>query len=314
MNRLYQFISKFTEFDLHPDKVPNHMMGQIFEELLRKFSEMSNETSGEHYTPRDVVSALVSLVFAPDKNQLKGKGNVRSVFDPCCGTGGMLTVGKDWIYKNISDQIKLRLLGQELNPQTYAVCKADMMITGEDPNNIRDKSSLSVDQFSGEYFDYMLCNPPYGTSWKSDQAFVKKESENPNGRFSAGTPRVNDGSLLFLQHMVSKMEPKGSRIGVIFNGSPLFTGDAGSGESEIRRWIIKNDWLECIVQLPSQLYFNTGIVTYFWILNNNKPKKRQRKIQLIDGSSFYEPMKQNLGDKGKEISEEERQNHPSNTT
>ena len=305
-NRLFQFIDKFSEVDLHPDKVSNHMMGQIFEELLRRFSEMSNETSGEHYTPCDVVRLLVSLVFSEDKENLQGDGIVRSIFDPCCGSGGMLTIGKEWIQENVNQDIQLRLVGQELNPQTFALCKLDMMITGEDPENIRLGNSLSEDRFSGDRYDYMITNPPYGVSWKSDKEFVENESENPNGRFSVGTPRTSDGQLLFLQHMISKMEDKGSRIGVVFNGSPLFTGDSGSGESEIRKWIIENDWLECIVSLPDQLFFNTGITTYLWILTNKKSKKRQGKVQLIDGSSLFVEMKKSLGNKRKEVSPTQR--------
>jgi type I restriction enzyme M protein len=305
-NRLFQFIDKLSEVDLHPDKVSNHMMGQIFEELLRRFSEMSNETSGEHYTPRDVVRLLVSLVFSEDTENLKGEGIVRSIFDPCCGSGGMLTIGKEWIHENVSDEVKLRLVGQELNPQTFALCKSDMMISGEDPENIRQGNSLSEDHFSGDRFDYMITNPPYGVSWKSDKEFVENEGENPNGRFSVGTPRSSDGQLLFLQHMISKMEVRGSRIGVVFNGSPLFTGDSGSGESEIRKWIIENDWLECIVSLPDRLFFNTSIQTYLWILSNKKSNRRKEKIQLIDGSRLFTSMKRNLGEKGKEISEGQR--------
>jgi type I restriction enzyme M protein len=306
-NRLFQFIDKFTEIDLHPNRISNHMMGQIFEELLRKFSEMSNETSGEHYTPRDVVKLLVSLVFSEDKENLQGEGIVRSIFDPCCGTGGILTIGKEWIHENINDKVELRLLGQELNPQTYSICKSDMMITGEDSNNIRDKSSLSEDKFQGERFDYMVTNPPFGVSWKSEQEFVETESQNPNGRFSVGTPRTSDGSLLFLQHMISKMESKGSRIGIVFNGSPMFAGDSGSGESEIRKWIIENDWLECIVSLPDRLFFNTGISTYLWIVTNKKSDKRKGKVQLVNSSSFFKLMKKNLGEKSKEITDEDRE-------
>ena len=305
-NRLYQLIDKFTEVDLHPDKVSNRDMGIIFEELLRKFSEMSNETSGEHYTPRDVVRLLVSLVFSEDKDNLQGEGKVRSIFDPCCGSGGMLTIGKEYVHQNINDNIELRLLGQELNPQTYSICKSDMLITDEDPNNIRIGSSLSEDQFQGEKFDYMITNPPFGVSWKSEKEFIENEKSNPLGRFSVGTPRTSDGSLLFLQHMISKMESKGSRIGIVFSGSPLFTGDSGSGESEIRKWIIENDMLECIISLPDRLFFNTGINTYIWIINNKKSDKRKGKVQLIDGSDYYVSMKRNLGEKGKEISIEQQ--------
>ena len=267
---------------------------------------MSNETSGEHYTPRDVVRLLVSLVFSEDKDELQGEGMVRSIFDPCCGTGGLLTIGKEWVQENINDKVEFRLLGQELNPQTYSICKSDMMITGENPENIRQGSSLSEDRFQGERFDYLVTNPPFGVSWKSEKDFVQNESENPMGRFSAGTPRTSDGSLLFLQHMISKMEDKGSRIGIVFNGSPLFTGDAGSGESNIRKWIIEKDWLECIVSLPDQLFFNTGISTYIWIVSNKKSEERQGKVQLIDGSSFFTPMKKSLGNKRKEISDDGR--------
>lgn len=301
-NRLFKFIDKFSEVDLHPDKVSNHMMGQIFEELLRRFSEMSNETSGEHYTPRDVVRLLVSLVFSEDIDNLKGKGIIRSIFDPCCGSGGMLTLAKEWVNDNVSDQIQLRLVGQEINPQTFALCKSDVMITGEDPENIRLGNSLSRDQFCGDRFDYMITNPPYGVSWEPDKEVVKNECQNPNGRFSVGTPRISDGQLLFLQHMISKMEDGGSRIGVVFNGSPLFTGDAGSGESDIRKWIIENDWLECIISLPDQLFFNTGITTYLWILANKKSGRRRGKVQLIDGSSLFVELKKSLGNKRKALS------------
>jgi type I restriction enzyme M protein len=303
-NRLFEFIEKFSEINLHPDIVSNHQMGQIFEELLRKFSEMSNETSGEHYTPRDVVKLLVSMVFSQDSDNLQGEGKVRSIFDPCCGTGGMLTIGKEWVHGNINDKVEFRLLGQELNPQTYSICKSDMMITAEDPENIRQGSSLSEDRFQGDKFDYMLTNPPYGVSWKSEKDFVKTESENPNGRFSVGIPRSSDGQLLFLQHMISKMESKGSRIGIVLNGSPMFTGDAGSGESEIRKWIIENDMLECIVSLPNKLFFNTGIPTFLWIVTNKKSEERKGKVQLIDGSQLYSSMRRNLGEKSKEISVE----------
>jgi type I restriction enzyme M protein len=305
-NKLYLLIDKFTEIDLHPSLVDNHTMGQIFEELLRKFSEMSNETSGEHYTPRDVVKLLVSLVFSENKEDLQGEGKIRSIFDPCCGTGGMLTTGKEWIIENINPNIEIKTSGQELNPQTYSICKSDMLISGGNPDNIKLGSSLSEDGFQGERFDYMITNPPFGVSWKSEEEFVVNESNNPQGRFSVGTPRTSDGSLLFLQHMISKMESKGSRIGVVFNGSPLFTGDSGSGESEIRKWIIENDWLESVVQLPDSLFFNTGITTYIWIVNNKKKPNRKGKVQLIDGSNLSKPMKKSLGSKRKEVSDEQR--------
>ena len=303
-NRLFIFCDKFTEVDLHPNKVDNHTMGQVFEELLRRFSEISNETSGEHYTPRDVVRLLVSLLFAEHHEDLSGQGVIRSIFDPCCGTGGMLTIGKEYFRKQINPDADIRLLGQEINPQTYAICKSDMLITGEEPDNIRHGSSLSNDQFQTKRFDYMITNPPFGVSWKSDEGAVKTEAQNANGRFSAGTPRISDGALLFLQHMLSKMEERGSRVGIVFNGSPLFTGDAGSGESEIRRWIIENDWLECVIALPDKLFFNTSISTYIWILTNRKSAARQGKIQLINAVDFFDKMKRNLGDKGVFISDD----------
>ena len=300
---LYILIEKFSEVDLHPSKVDNHLMGSIFEELLRKFSEMSNETSGEHYTPRDIVQLLVSLVFSSEINKLSTPNKIVSLYDPCCGTGGMLTVGKNWIQENISNDVEVNMFGQELNPQTYAICQSDFLITNEQPQNIKNGSTLSKDgyQDSNRQFDYMICNPPYGVSWKKDAKFVENELKNPDGRFSVGTPSTRDGQFLFLQHMISKMESSGSRIGVVFNGSPMFTGDAGSGESEIRKWIIENDWLETIVQLPDSMFFNTGITTYLWILTNKKSSVRKGKIQLIDGSAYFGILKKKLGDKRKEI-------------
>ena len=309
-DKLYLLVEKFTDINLHPDVVDNHTMGQIFEELLRKFSEMSNETSGEHYTPRDVVKLLVSLVFSTDKDKLNQPNKILSVYDPCCGTGGMLTIGKDWLRDNTQiNPSNINLFGQELNPQTYSICKSDFLITDEQPDNIKLGSTLTKDQYGdgNRKFDYMITNPPFGVSWKSEQKQIKNESEEYGGRFSVGTPRVSDGSLLFLQHMISKMETQGSRIGVVFNGSPLFTGDSGSGESEIRKWIIENDWLECIVSLPDSLFFNTGISTYVWIVTNNKSSERKGKVQLIDGSSFHKSMKKSLGSKRKFIDDDQRQ-------
>ncbi len=305
-NKLYKLIDKFTEVDLHPDKVSNHQMGTIYEELLRRFSEQSNEESGDHYTPRDIVELLVSLVFEGDKKDLQGKDKIRSVYDCCCGTGGMLTVGKQWVLNNINPDLKINLYGQEWNDITYAICKSDFLISGEDPENIKgpDLSSLSQDQYQGKKFDYMIVNPPFGVSWSAEAEPIKNEAGDPNGRFFVGTPRTSDGQLLFLQHLISKMEPDGSRIGIVFNGSPLFTGDAGSGESEIRKWIIENDWLETIVQLPDRMFFNTGITTYLLIVTNKKSTERKGKVQLINGTSFFKSMRKNLGDKGKEISKE----------
>ncbi|MCI4642816.1 MAG: type I restriction-modification system subunit M [Flavobacteriaceae bacterium] len=308
-NKLYILVEKFTDIDLHPSTVDNHVMGNIFEELLRKFSEMSNETSGEHYTPRDVVNLLVSLVFSPDREKLSEPNKIVSVYDPCCGTGGMLTIGKDWVHENINKGVDVNLFGQELNPQTYSICKSDFLITNEEPDNIKLGSTLTNDQHSdgNRKFDYMITNPPFGVSWKSEQKQIVNESQEYGGRFSVGLPRVSDGSLLFLQHMISKMETQGSRIGVVFNGSPLFTGDSGSGESEIRKWIIENDWLECIVSLPDQLFFNTGISTYIWIVTNNKRPNRKGKVQLIDGSSFFKTMKKSLGSKRKYVDDTQRE-------
>ena len=306
--KLYLLIDKFTEFDLHPSKIDNHQMGSLYEELLRKFSEMSNEESGDHFTPRDIVKLLVSLVFSGDKENLKGEGKIRSIYDPCCGTGGMLTIGKEWIYENINKKLKVELFGQELNDVTYAICKSDFLMADENPENIKGPlSSLSEDDHQDRNFDYMITNPPFGVSWKSDEEFVKNEVNDPNGRFTVGTPRTSDGSLLFLQHLIHKMETSGSRIGIVFNGSPLFTGDAGSGESEIRKWIIENDWLECIVSLPDRMFFNTGITTYIWIVTNKKSSDRKGKVQLIDGTSFFENLRKPLGNKRKLINEDQIQ-------
>ena len=304
---LYLFIKKFTKFDFHPSKIDNHQMGSIYEELLRRFSEMSNEESGDHFTPRDVVKLLVNFVFGGDTNDLSGEEKIRSIFDPCCGTGGMLTIGKEWVHENINPNLKIDLYGQEWNDMTYAICKSDLLMMNENPENIRgpNLSSISDDCFKQNKFDYMITNPPFGVSWKNEKKFVDDESKDPNGRFSIGTPRTNDGCLLFLQHLIHKMNPEGSRIGIVLSGSPLFTGDAGSGESEIRKWIIENDWLECILQLPDQMFFNTGITTYFWIVTNKKLEKRKGKVQLIDGSSFFKEMRKSLGNKRKEISREQ---------
>ncbi len=307
-NRLFLLIEKFSEFDLHPKKIDNHQMGTVYEELLRRFSEMSNEESGDHFTPRDVVKLLVSFVFGGDMTDLQGEGKIRSVFDPCCGTGGMLTIGKEWVLENINLNLKIDLYGQELNDVTYSICKSDLLMMDENPNNIQGPtSSISGDCYLGRKFDYMITNPPFGVSWKSEEEFVKEEAKDPNGRFFVGTPRTSDGSLLFLQHLIHKMDLNGTRIGIVFNGSPLFTGDAGSGESEIRKWVIENDWLDCIVSLPDRMFFNTGITTYIWILTNKKSLDRRGKVQLINGTSFWTAMKKNLGAKGKYITEEQTQ-------
>ena len=304
--RLYQLIKKFAGFDLHPSKIDNHQMGSIYEELLRRFSEMSNEESGDFFTPRDIVKLLVNIIFEGDKEDLQGEGKIRSIYDPCCGTGGMLTQGKEWVLNQINPDLNIDLYGQELNDVTYAICKSDLLILNENPENIYGPfSSLSNDHFKEKKFDYMITNPPFGVSWKSEKEFIDKEAKDPSGRFFAGIPGTSDGSFLFLQSLIHKMNPKGSRIGIIFNGSPLFKGDAGTGESEIRKWIIEEDLLECIIQLPDQMFFNTDITTYIWILSNKKIESRKGKIQLIDGSSFYEQKKKSLGRKRKEISIEQ---------
>ena len=295
-NKLYLLVEKFTDVDLHPSNIDNYVTGNIFEELLRKFSEMSNETSGEHYTPRDVVKLLVSLVFSPDKEKLSDPNKIISVYDPCCGTGGMLTIGKDWVHENINKDVDINLFGQELNPQTYSICKSDFLITDEEPDNIKLGSTLTNDQHSenSRKFDYMITNPPFGVSWKSEQNKLKTNLKNMGVDFQLVLQECRMGSLFFLQHLISKMEIQGSRIGIVFNGSPLFSGDSGSGESEIRKWIIENDWLECIVSLPDQLFFNTGITTYIWIVTNKKRPNRKGKVQLINGSFFQSKTMKNL--------------------
>ena len=302
-NLLFMLVNKFTEIDLHPDKVSNHEMGNIFEELLRRFSEMSNETAGEHYTPREVIRLMVNILFAEHKEELQKTGLIRSVFDPACGTGGMLTVAKEFIKKEINPDAEIVIYGQELNQQTYAIAKSDVLIMGENAENIRLGNSFNEDKFRGNAFNFMLTNPPFGVSWKKEQEFIEKESNDPYGRFHAGLPRVNDGALLFLQHMISKMEAKGSRIAIVFNGSPLFTGDAGSGESNIRKRIIENDWLEAIIALPTEMFFNTGIATYIWFVTNRKPERRKGKVQLINAVEMYQKMRKSLGNKRNYISD-----------
>jgi type I restriction enzyme M protein len=302
---LFLMVDKFTEIDLHPDKVSNHEMGYIFEELIRRFNEQSNETAGEHFTPREVIRLMVNLIFAENQSDLKKKGIIRTLFDPACGTGGMLTIGREHILQRINPNAEIVAHGQEINPQSYAIAKSDALIMGENADNIQFGNSFTEDKFIGRKFDYMLSNPPFGVSWKKEQDFIENEATNPNGRFFAGTPRVNDGALLFLQHMISKMEPKGSRIAIVFNGSPLFTGDAGGGESEIRKWIIESDWLEAIVGMPDQLFYNTGISTYIWIVTNKKSAKRKGKVQLINAVGFFEKMRKSLGNKRNYITDKQ---------
>ena len=305
---LYQVIARFSEIDLHPEVVSNHEMGYIYEELIRKFSELSNETAGEHFTPREVIRLMVDLLFVADDHALTTPGTVRTIYDPACGTGGMLSVAEEYL-RDLNPQASLVVFGQELNAETYAVCRSDMMIKGQDPSNIHFGNSFTVDGTEGAHFDYMLSNPPFGVEWKAAESVVKIEAQTKGfaGRFGAGLPRINDGSFLFLQHMISKMKPAsegGSRIAIVFNGSPLFTGAAGSGESEIRRWIIENDWLDAVVALPDQLFYNTGISIYIWIVTNRKSPERAGKVQLIDAREFYSKMRKSLGEKRKEMSED----------
>jgi type I restriction enzyme M protein len=246
---------------------------------------------------------MVNLLFAEHQAELQGKGIIRTVFDPACGTGGMLTIAKEHIQQNINPDVEIVMYGQELNEQTYAIAKSDVLIMGEEADNIRPGTSFSEDKFKASKFDYMLSNPPFGVSWKKEQEFITDEANDPYGRFHAGLPRVSDGALMFLQHMISKMEPRGSRIAIIFNGSPLFTGDAGSGESNIRKWLIENDWLEAIIALPTELFYNTGIATYIWIVSNRKPERRIGKVQLINAVGYYNKMRKSLGNKRNYVSE-----------
>ena len=304
-NLLYLLIKKFNEtsIDLSPKNISNHDMGTIFEELIRKFSETSNEEAGEHFTPRDVVKLMTELLFAEEDETT---GSIKLVYDPACGTGGMLTSCKEFITQN-NPKMDVVLYGQEINDEIYAICKADMLMKGEDAENIKGPSStLSDDQLSANKFDYMISNPPYGRDWEQDKEVVDAEAEQGyEGRFGAGLPRKSDGQLLFIQHMISKMKDNGkSRIAVITNGSPLFSGDAGSGESNIRKWIFENDYLEALIALPDQLFFNTGIGTYIWILTNQKTAKREGKVQLIDAREEYVGMRKSLGNKRHEITEE----------
>ncbi len=305
-NLLYLVSEKFSIIDLHPKKVSNAEMGSIFEELIRKFAELSNETAGEHFTPREVIRLMVNLLFIEDDDALTQPGVVRTMYDPTAGTGGMLSVADDHLHE-INPKARLVMHGQELNPESYAICKADMLIKGQDIKNIVLGNTLSNDGHKGERFDYMLSNPPFGVEWKKIEKEVRREFEEQghNGRFGPGLPRVSDGSLLFLLHLVSKMRPAkegGSRFGIVLNGSPLFTGGAGSGESEIRRHMLENDLVEAIIGLPTDMFYNTGIATYVWIVSNRKPKNRKGKVQLIDAGEFHEKMRKSLGSKRKQLS------------
>jgi type I restriction enzyme M protein len=309
-DRLYLVVSKFAEIDLHPNKVPNVEMGYIFEELIRKFNEASNEEAGDHFTPREVIRLMVDLVFAPDDATLTVPGIIKTVFDPAAGTGGMLSVSEDYV-RELNPDARLEVFGQDYNPQSYAICGSDMMIKGQSLDNIAFGDSFTKDRFAGDSFDYMLANPPFGVEWKPQKGFIDKEHDEQGfaGRFGAGLPRINDGALLFLLHMISKMKDTkdgGTRLAIVFNGSPLFTGAAESGESNIRRWIIENDWLEAIVALPDQLFYNTGISTYLWIVTNRKEPGRRGKVQLVNGTTFFKKMSKSLGNKRHEVCDDQR--------
>lgn len=302
---LYQVIDTFNseKANLNPNYVSNIEMGYIFEEIIRRFNELSNEEAGQHYTPREVIELMVNLIFE-DEEELADSSKIKTVYDGACGTGGMLTAAMEYA-KKLNSSSRMLCYGQELNAQTYAICKADMLIKGEDSNNIRHGNTLSGDLFPGETFDYIIMNPPFGIEWKNEKNAVLKEAERGNdGRFPAGTPAISDSQLLFLQNAVSKMKSEGSKVAIIHNGSALFKGDAGSGESEIRRYVIENDLLDCIIQLPNDMFYNTGIATYIWILSNKKPGHRTGKVQLINASEFYNKMRKNLGSKRNELSKE----------
>jgi type I restriction enzyme M protein len=309
-DRLYLVVSRFCDIDLHPDAVSNLEMGYIFEELIRKFNEVSNEEAGDHFTPREVIRLMVDLLFDPDNDILTTPGIVKTVYDPACGTGGMLSTAEDYA-RELNPDARLVVFGQDYNDQAYAICGSDLMIKGQEIENIAFGDSFTDDRFPQKKFDYMLANPPFGVEWKPEADFITREHEEQGfgGRFGAGLPRINDGSFLFLQHMINKMQaPKdgGTRLAIVFNGSPLFTGAAGSGESEIRRWIIEHDWLEAIVALPDQLFYNTGINTYLWIVTNRKAPGRRGKIQLVDGTTFFKKMRKSLGNKRNEICDGQR--------
>ncbi len=309
-DRLFLVVSKFSDVDLHPNKVPNAEMGDLFEELIRKFAEASNEEAGEHYTPRDAIRLMVDLLFAEKDNDLTEAGVVRTIYDPTAGTGGMLSVAEEHLLSQNPDA-QLVLFGQEINDQSYAICKSDMIAKGQDATNIRLGDTLAEDLFADRRFDFCLANPPYGVDWKASEKAVKAERAATGhlGRFAPGLPAVSDGQMLFLTHLASKMRPKhegGGRAGIVLNGSPLFNGGAESGPSEIRRWLLENDLVEAIIALPTDMFFNTGIATYIWLLDNTKSLARQGKVQLIDGSSMGTKMRKNLGSKRKELDDDAR--------
>jgi type I restriction enzyme M protein len=307
-SRLYLVASKFAEVDLHPDTVPNAEMGDLFEYLIRKFAEESNETAGDHYTPRDAIRLMVDVLFAEENNALREAGAVRSIYDPTAGTGGMLSVAEERLLERNPDA-RLRLYGQEINDQSYAICKSDMLVKGQDASDIRVGDTLIDDQFFDRTFDFCMSNPPFGVDWKASQEAVQKESLVPGSRFSHGLPSTADGAMLFLCHLAHKLRPAhegGGRAGIVLNGSPLFNGAAESGPSKIRQWLLEEDLVEAIIALPTNMFFNTGIATYIWILDNTKRAERQGKIQLIDGSSFWTKMRKSLGAKNREVDEKAR--------
>ena len=317
-NLLFMVLKRFQEVDLHPQRISSMEMGYMFEELIRKFAEISNETAGEHFTPREVIKLMVNLLFMDDRDILTQKGIVKTIFDCCAGTGGMLSVAEEYL-NELNPDARLEVFGQEINPESYAICKSDMLIKGQNPSNIKRANSLKrkdsekqkPDQFINHKFDYLITNPPFGVKWKKVEKEVKDEHNEMGhgGRYGAGVPSVSDGSLLFLMNLISKMKPKsegGSRLAIVFNGSPLFSGSPSSkkNESSIRQWVIENDMLEAIVALPNQLFYNTGIATYIWILCNHKPKERQGKVQLINVVDFFKKMSKSLGDKRNELSDD----------
>jgi type I restriction enzyme M protein len=309
---LWKVFEQIAALDLRPEAVSTLAMGYLFEDLIRRFSEISNETAGEHFTPREVIRLIVDLIIVNDDEKLRGQGIIRQIYDPACGTGGMLALAEEAL-KEFNPDIRVELFGQELNGESFGICKSDMLVTGHDPENIAFGNTLTQDAHKDRRFHYMLSNPPYGVDWKKYQEPIREEAatQGKDGRFGAGLPRISDGQLLFLQHMISKMRTDeiGSRIGIVMNGSPLFTGGAGSGESEIRRWMLENDWIEAIVALPTDLFYNTGIQTYVWLLTNRKDRRRCGKVQLIDasGERFWTPMRKNLGSKRREIRDDGRE-------
>ncbi len=315
---LFRVVKSFQGIDLKD--MESMEMGYVFEDLIRRFAEQSNETAGEHFTPREVIRLMVNVLFIEDKDILTQEGIVKTLYDPACGTGGMLSIGEQYV-KELNPKAELKVFGQEINPESYAICKSDMLIKGQNPSNIKFGNTFTIDGLEDDKFDYMLSNPPFGVDWKKAEKIITAEanSKGMSGRFGAGLPRINDGSLLFLQHMMSKMKGEGTRIGIVFNGSPLFTGAAESGESNIRKWIIENDWLEAVIALPDQLFYNTGISTYIWVVTNHKSKERKGKVQLINATGskdeelnktgkipynrFWQKMDRSLGNKRKKIAE-----------